>query len=226
MQSNTKLCQENAMLLQKEREAILTYGRKLITSNLTTGSGGNLSIYNREENLVAIKPSGIEYFDMKVEDIVVMTIDGEIVEGDKKPSSEVNFHLGLLKHRPDVNAVIHTHQVYATTIACLNWELPAVHYLVGFSGNKVPLAPYATFGSKELADNIVNSIGNYNACLMANHGLVTVGPNIATAFAAAEEIELVSRLYYQTRCIGNPVILSDEEMAVVGKKFATYGQKK
>jgi L-fuculose-phosphate aldolase len=213
------------MLLQKEREAIIKFGRKLITSNLTTGSGGNLSIYNRNENLVAIKPSGMDYFDMTPEDVVIMTIDGVIVEGDKKPSSEFNFHLGLLKHRPDINAVIHTHSVYATTIACLNWELPAVHYLIGFSGNKVPLAPYATYGTKELADNIVRSIGSYNACLMANHGLVAVGNNIATAFAVAEEIELVARLYYQTRCIGNPVILSDEEMAFVGEKFTTYGQK-
>jgi L-fuculose-phosphate aldolase len=213
------------MLLQQEREAIITYGRKLITSNLTTGSGGNLSIYNRTENLVAIKPSGIEYFDMKVEDIVIMTIDGVIVEGTKKPSSEVNFHLGLLKNRPDINAVIHTHSVYATTIACLNWELPAVHYLVGFSGNKVPLAPYATFGTRELADNIIHSIGRYNACLMANHGIVCVGNNIATAFAVAEELELVARIYYQSKCIGNPVILSDTEMATVGEKFKTYGQK-
>lgn len=214
------------MLLQKEREAIITFGRKLITSNLTTGSGGNLSIYNRNENLVAIKPSGMEYFDMVPEDVVIMTIDGGIIEGDKKPSSEFNFHLGLLKHRPDINSVIHTHSVYATTIACLNWELPAVHYLVGFSGNKVPLAPYATYGTKELADNIIRSIGSYNACLMANHGLVAVGNNIATAFAVAEEIELVARLYYQARCIGNPAILSDEEMAIVGEKFSTYGQKK
>jgi L-fuculose-phosphate aldolase len=213
------------MLLRKEREAIITYGRKLITSNLTTGSGGNLSIYNRDENLVAIKPSGIEYFDMSVEDIVIVTIDGKIVEGTKKPSSEINFHLGLLKHRPDINAVIHTHSVYATTIACLNIELPAVHYLVAFSGNKVPLAPYATFGTKELADNILRSIGNYNACLMANHGLVCVGNNIADAFATSEEIELVARLYYQTSCIGKPAILSDEEMAVVSEKFKTYGQK-
>lgn len=213
------------MLLQKERDAIITYGRKLITANLTTGSGGNLSIYNRDENLVAIKPSGIEYFDMTPEDIVVMTINGDIVEGNKKPSSEYNFHLGLLRHREDINAVIHTHSVYATTIACLNWELPAVHYLVGFCGNKVPLAPYATFGTKELADNILHSIGNYNACLMANHGMVALGNNIATAFATAEEIELVARIYYQSRCIGQPVILSNEEMVTVGKKFVTYGQK-
>lgn len=213
------------MLLQQEREAIVSFGRKLITSKLTTGSGGNLSIYNREQNLVAIKPSGIDYFEQTPEDIVVMTIDGQIVEGDNAPSSEVNIHLGLFKHRPDVNAIIHTHSVYAATIACLNWELPAVHYLVGFSGNKVPLARYATYGTKELAHNIIQAIGNYNACLMSNHGLVTVGNNLPTAFAAAEEIELVARLYYQAKCIGEPVILSDEEMSVVVKKFKTYGQK-
>ena len=214
------------MLLEQEREAIVTFGRKLITSQLTTGSGGNLSVINREANLIAIKPSGVDYYEMQPQDVVVMTPEGRIVEGDKKPSSEVNFHLGLLQARPEINAVVHTHSVYATTIACLNWELPAVHYLVGFSGNKVPLAPYATFGTQALADHIVAAIGQYNACLMANHGLVTVGPNLATAFAAAEEIELVARIYYQARCIGNPVILSDEEMAVVGEKFKTYGQKK
>jgi len=214
------------MLLAAERESIIKFGRKLITSNLTTGSGGNLSVYNRAEGLVAIKPSGVEYFEMTPEDVVVMTIDGKIVEGSLMPSSEFNFHLGLLRSRDDINAVVHTHSVYATTIACLGWELPAVHYLVGFSGNKVPVAPYATYGSKQLADNIVNSIGSYNACLMANHGLVAVANNIATAFAVAEEIELVARIYYQSRCIGTPVILSDPEMAIVCEKFKTYGQKK
>jgi len=213
------------MLIQAERELIIEYGQKLITAGLTTGSGGNLSLYNRAENLVAIKPTGIDYFKLTPEDIVVMTIDGEIVDGERTPSSEINIHLGLLKHRPDINAVVHTHSVYAATIACLNWELPAVHYLVGFSGDKVPLAPYATYGTKELAENIIRTIGSYNACLMANHGVVTVGNNLPTAFAVAEEIELVARLYYQTKCIGEPVILSNEEMAVVVKKFKTYGQK-
>jgi len=203
------------MLLSNERQALVEYGKKLITSQLTTGSGGNLSIYNRSEGLVAIKPSGVDYFEMTPEDIVIMTMDGEVVEGNLKPSSEFRFHLALYKNRPDVNAVIHTHQVYATTIACLNWELPAVHYLVGYSGNKVPLAPYATFGTQELSDNIVRSIGGYNACLMANHGLVTVGPTIASAFTVAEEIELVARLYYQAKSIGEPVVLPDDEMTVI-----------
>lgn len=213
------------MLLSYERNAIVEYGRKLITSQLTTGSGGNLSIYNRSENLVAIKPSGVDYFLMKPEDVVVVDLDGQVVEGHLTPSSELRFHLALLKSRADINAVVHTHQVYATTIACMNWELPAVHYLVGFSGNKVPLAKYATFGSQQLSDNIVAAIGSYNACLMANHGIVTVGKDIGSAFATADELELVARLYYQTKCIGEPVILSDDEMKIIGEKFKTYGQR-
>jgi len=213
------------MKLLEERQLIVEFGRKLIASHLTTGSGGNLSIYNRKENLIAIKPTGVDYLLMKPEDVVVVSPDGVTVDGKLKPSSEIRFHLALLKYRQDINAVVHTHQVYATTIACMNWELPAVHYLVGYSGNKVPLAKYATFGSQALSDNILASIGKYNACLMANHGIVTVGPEISAAFNAAEELELVSRLYYQTKCIGEPAILSDEEMITIGEKFKTYGQQ-
>jgi len=214
------------MLLADERNAIVEYGRKLITSHLTTGSGGNLSIINRALGLVAIKPTGVDYFVLEPKDVVIVTSGGVIVDGVMDPSSELRMHLDLLNYRTDINAVIHTHQVYATTIACMNWELPAVHYLVGFSGNKVPLAPYATFGTQELSDNILKSIGSYNACLMSNHGIVTIGENIEMAFQTAEELELVARLYYQSRCLGNPTILSDEEMEVIKEKFKTYGQKK
>ncbi len=212
------------MLLQHEREEIVAFGRKLITSSLTTGSGGNLSIFNRQEGLVAIKPTGVDYFLMKPEDVVILDPSGVIVDGKLKPSSEISMHLGLYQARAEVNAVVHTHQVYATTIACLGWELPAVHYLVGFSGNKVPIAAYATYGTPELAQNIIQAIGPYNACLLANHGIVTVGPDILSAFNTAEELELVARLYYQSMCIGKPNILSDEEMEVVTKKFTHYGQ--
>jgi L-fuculose-phosphate aldolase len=213
------------MLLEQEREEIVLFGRKLITSKLTTGSGGNLSIFNRQEGLVAIKPTGVDYFEMRAEDVVVINQEGEIIDGSLKPSSEVSLHLGLLKARPEINAAVHTHQVYATTLACLNWEIPAVHYLVGFSGNKVPVAPYATYGTPELAQAVVQSIGHYNACLMANHGIVTLGANLSAAFNVAEELELVARLYYQSMCIGKPQILSEQEMEVVTKKFATYGQQ-
>jgi len=214
------------MKLEEERNLIVEYGKKLIASQLTTGSGGNLSIFNRKENLIAIKPSGMDYLLMQPEDVVVLSPDGSIVEGSRQPSSETKFHLALLNRRTDINAVVHTHQVYATTIACMNWELPAVHYLVGFSGNKVPLAKYDPYGSQELSDNILEAFGIYNACLMANHGIVTVGASILSAFAVAEEIELVARLYVQCKSMGEPVILSKEEMVVVGEKFKTYGQRR
>ena len=212
------------MQLFTERTAIVEYGKKLLSSQLTTGTGGNLSIYNRKESLIAIKPSGINYNEIRPEDVVIVTPWGELVEGDHVPSSEICFHLALMQARPEINAVVHTHQVYATTLACLHWELPAVHYLVGFSGSKVPLAKYATFGSQELSDNILAAIGNHNACLMANHGLVTVGKDLAAAFAVAEVLELVAHIYIQARSIGEPVILSDDEMQAVIDKFDSYGQ--
>ena len=212
------------LLLEQERNRIIHFGKKLATSNLTTGTGGNLSIANRKENLAAISPSGIDYFQIRPENVAVVNMAGEIQDGNSKPSSELGFHLELYNTRTDVQAVVHTHSVYATTIACLHWELPAVHYLVGFSGNKVPLAAYATYGTKKLARNVVEGIGSYNAVLLANHGLVTVGANIDAAFATAEEIELVARIYYQAKNVGQPVVLPDEEMEIVIEKFKKYGQ--
>lgn len=212
------------MLLEQERNRIIHFGKKLATSNLTTGTGGNLSIANRKENLAAISPSGIDYFQIRPENVAVVNMAGEIQDGNSKPSSELGFHLELYNTRTDVQAVVHTHSVYASTIACLHWELPAVHYLVGFSGNKVPLAAYATYGTKKLARNVVEGIGSYNAVLLANHGLVTVGANMDAAFATAEEIELVAQIYYQAKNVGQPVVLPDEEMEIVIEKFKKYGQ--
>jgi len=212
------------MRLFDERSAVVEFGKKLITNHLTTGTGGNLSFYNRSEGLIAIKPSAVDYFKMRPEDVPLVTSEGEVVEGDMVPSIEIRFHLDLLNFREDVNAVVHTHQVNATTIACMNWELPAVHYLVGFSGDKVPLAAYAPIGTQALSDNILSAIGNYNACLMANHGLVTLGKDLKSAFSVAEELELVSKIYIQCKSMGDPVLLSDEDMAVIAEKFKTYGQ--
>ena len=213
------------MLLQNERSEIVRFGKNLLTSGLTSGTGGNLSIFDRAQGLVAISPSGVPYEVMTPSDVAVVDMDARPVHGDRKPSSELGFHLALYGKRPDIQAVVHTHSVYATTMACLNWEIPAVHYLVAFCGHKVPLAPYATFGTPELARNVAESIGDGNAVLLANHGLVAIGPNLDTAFAVAEEIELVARIYYQAKSIGEPVILPREEMARVIDKFATYGQK-
>ncbi len=213
------------MLMIEQRQQIVEYGLKMIRSGLTTGSGGNLSILSATDDLIAVSPSGVDYHDVTDADVVIVDRSGNVVDGSLKPSSELDFHLALYAARKEISAVVHTHSVYATTMACLNWEIPAVHYLVAFSGDKVPLAPYATFGTKQLADNIISSIGKYNAVLLANHGLVTVGSDINSCFNVAEEIELVARIYYQAKSVGQPVMVNTAEMERVIEKFGSYGQQ-
>ena len=211
------------MLLKKERKLITEYGLKLIDKDLTRGTGGNLSIYNREEDLIAISPSGISYEEINLEDIVIINPEGKVVKGDHKPSSELDLHLLLFQKRNDINAIIHTHPTYATTIACLNQEIPPVHYLVAYAGDKVPCAKYAAFGSKKLAKNVSKAMGkNYNASLMANHGLITVGYNIKEALATTEMVEYTAEIYYHTKAIGEPKILNKKQMNEVMNKFDDY----
>ncbi len=214
------------MRLEKERKEIVTFGRKLLTSGLTAGTGGNLSVANRRKNLIAVTPSGVDYLEMSPEDVVLVGMEGGLIETSKyKPSSELLFHLALYRRRQDIQAVVHTHSVYATTLASLGWEIPPFHYLVAYSGKKVPLASYATFGSEQLARNVAEAIGDNNAVLMESHGVVTVGATLAKAFEAAEIIEYVARVYYLAKNLGEPAILSDEEMKKVIEKFKGYGRK-
>ena len=213
------------MRLETKRRALVRFGRRMLAVGLTTGTGGNLSWCDRRQGLVAVTPSGIDDDALGPADITVVDLEGRRVDGDRIPSSELPFHLALYRHRPDVDAVVHTHSVYATTMACLHWEIPAVHYLVGFAGLKVPLAPYATYGSPELARHVVDAIGTGNAVLLANHGMVAVGADLNRAFAVAEEIELVARIYYQARAVGDPCLLSDDEMQRVIEKFKGYGRR-
>jgi L-fuculose-phosphate aldolase len=212
--------------MEKERKLIVEFGKKLVTTGLTKGTGGNLSIYNREEKLMAITPSGIDYFEIRPEDVVVLTIDGKQVDGDKKPSSEVELHRIFYERRTDIDAMIHTHTIYATTLACLNWSLPPVHYMVAVAGKDVRCAPYATFGTRELAENAFQFMKDRKAVLLANHGLLTGGSSLQEAFNITEQIEYCAELYYRTKCIGEPVIISDEEMELMKEKFKTYGQGK
>ncbi|MEW6490257.1 MAG: L-fuculose-phosphate aldolase [Thermodesulfobacteriota bacterium] len=213
------------MRLRRERSQIVEFGCRLLSAGLTTGSGGNLSLLRRDTGLIAVSPSGLPYPEMTPGDVVLVDLDGRVEEGACRPTSELAFHLAIYHSRPEVNAVVHTHSPWATTVACLGWELPPVHYLVGFAGKKVPLAPYATFGTPELARNTARALGSHQAVLLANHGLVAVGSDLPQAFAVAEEIELVARIYVQAKAAGEPVILPDEEMDRVVEKFRAYGQR-
>lgn len=212
------------MILKTKRGAVARLGKRMLAAGLTTGTGGNLSWCDRRRGLVAVSPSGVAYDRLTAGDVAVVDFDGHRVEGALAPSSELPFHLALYRHRPEVAAVVHTHSVYATTLACLHWEIPAVHYLVGFAGPKVPLAPYATYGTEALARGVVDAIGAANAVLLANHGMIAVGADLEKAFAVAEEIELVARIYYQARAVGTPRILPDDEMQRVMERFKSYGK--
>lgn len=210
-------------LLNEERKLIVKYGRKLIDSRLTVGTGGNVSIFNRETGYMAISPSGIKYYEMKEEDVVIMDLEGNVIEGQLKPSTEFEMHSIVYRNRDDVNAMIHTHALYATTISCLNEGLPAIDYLVAHSGGKdIRCAEYASYGTKEIAVNALAAMEGRNAVLLANHGINVVGGNIEKTFAVTEQLEFCCRLYWQARSIGNPVILPDDEMERMVRRFKGY----
>ena len=210
------------MILKNERENVVDFLRKMSNSGLSGGTTGNISIRNTESNLIAISPSGRDYSGMKAEDIIVLDLKGEVTEGQFPPSSEYLFHLELYKKRNDINAIVHTHSVNAAAYSCLGKDLPPVHYMIGFSGNKVPIVPYSVFGGDELAKSLVKNISNYNAALLENHGVVAVGSNIKLAYACAESIEFVSEVYLKSSQMGEPKILNEEEMSIVIKKFNNY----
>lgn len=209
------------MLMEKERNLIVQYGKRLIESSLTTGTGGNLSIFNRNKGLIAISPSGLDYFETKAEDIVILDLDGNIVQGKRKPSSEFEMHKIFYSKRDDINALVHTHSIYAATIASMRWTLPPVHYLIALAGSDVRCAEYATYGTEKLAENAFEAMKDRKAVLLANHGLLVGRETLAGAFSLAEHIEFCSELYYRGKSIGEPVLLTEEEMDIMLKKFKT-----
>lgn len=212
------------MLLQKEREMIVAYGKRMLSAGLTRGTGGNLSIYDCNLELMAITPSGIPYEEIEVEDIMIMKLDGTIFEGNKTPSSEHTMHEIVYRTREDVGAMLHVHSIFAVTLACLNEDLPAVDYMVAYSrGRSVKCAPYASFGTTDLAVNALKTMGDQNAVLLANHGMNVVGPDLPKAFAIAEQLEFCAELYVRARTIGKPVILPDDEMDQMVKRFIQAG---
>lgn len=213
------------MLMKNERDLVVKYGKKLISNGLTTGSGGNISVLNREKNLVAISPSGLDYFETQAEDIVIVDLQGNTVDGRLKASSELGMHLIFYNNREDAGAIVHTHSKFATAISCMGWELKPVHYLIGMAGFDVKCAKYATYGSQELAENALEAIGDRFAVLLANHGLIALGDDLERAFSTAEHLEFVSEIYYLTKTMGEPNLLNKNQMTEVMKKFNTYRYK-
>ena len=214
------------MILEKEREQVIEYSLKLLSEGLTNGTAGNVSIFNREEGLVAISPTGVNYSELTPEMISIVDLEGKLIEG-LKPSSELEMHMILYRNREDVNAVIHTHPVYTTVLACLREDLPAIDYMIAVTGaTKVRCAEYASYGTKKLAENAYKAMGSSLAVILANHGLTTAGKDIANAFNITVQVEYISNLYIKARNIGEPIILPDNEMNSMLERFKTYGQIK
>lgn len=206
------------------RAEIVQAARSMNALGINQGTSGNISA--RLGDTMLITPSATPYDQMRPEDVAVMPLDGErgAWSGPLKPSTEWRFHLDILRGRPDAGAVVHTHATYCTTLAILRRPIPAVHYMMAaFGGTDVRCAPYATFGTAELAGHTLAALDGRNACLLANHGMVVVGATLAKAMWLAVELETIARQYYLSLQIGEPHVLSDAEIADTAKSFSTYG---
>jgi L-fuculose-phosphate aldolase len=209
------------MLLEHERHQLVEFGKRMQTDQLTVGTSGNISI--RTGDLIAITPSGAAYETLTPEAIAVIDLDGAQLEGDLEPSSEVPMHTTVYLHT-DAAAVVHTHPLYASTLSAVVDELPPVHYMVALLGGPVRVAPYATFGSPELAENSVRSMKERYGVILQNHGATTYGDTIDKAYTRSVYLEWVCQMYYQARLLGDPHLLGEDEIERVGRKLQSYGQ--
>lgn len=205
------------------RRGVVDTALAMSRSGLSPGRSGNVS--TRFEDGLLITPSGLAYDLITPADIVRVRIDGHVPAGQHAPSSELLFHLAVYRSRPDVGAIVHCHSMHATVLACARRAIPAFHYMVAAAGgDDIPLAPYATFGSEELARHVAEGLAHRNACLMANHGQITVGANGSDALALAEEVEILAEQYVKVLMLGTPHVLARDEMARVVERFSGYGQ--
>ena len=209
---------------QALREQIIAAAIELNCSGLSVGNSGNVSARSQRGALVT--PTGVAYKNLKVADIVELNLGGTVLSGVLKPSSEWQFHCDIYRERPEVGAIVHTHSLHATALACTNREIPAFHYMVAVAGgDNIRCAKYAIFGSPELASNALVALQQRQACLLAHHGSITLADTPAQALALAEEVENLAAQYCEVLKIGGATILGTDEMKRVIKKFSGYGQQ-
>lgn len=206
------------------REAIVAKARWMNASGLNQGTSGNISA--RYKDVMLITPSATAYDGMTPEMIVAMALEGAYGawEGPLKPSTEWRFHLDILRARPDVGAVVHTHSTYATVLSIAGKEIPAVHYMIAaFGGPTIRCAAYARYGTKELSEFALRALEGRNGCILANHGMIALGANLDKAMWLAVELETISRQYYLALLLGQPRVLSDAQIEETARGFASYG---
>ena len=210
---------------QDLRKEIISICLRMNQMGINQGMSGNVSV--RWKKGMLITPSGIPYEETSPEDIIFVEFSDNSTQGPHKPSSEWLFHRDILSRRTDINAVIHTHSVYATGMAIQRLDIPAHHYMIAAAGGtKIKCAEYATFGTQDLSNNALKALGDRLACLLANHGVIALGPNLSKALWLANEIEILAKQYYIASQYGKPIILSEDEMSRVLDGFKSYGPKK
>ena len=182
------------------RQQVIDTCIKMNALGINQGTSGNASVRvtDNPDDGFYITPSAIPYEEIQPEDIVTMKLDGSHSD-NRRPSSEWRFHLDIMRARPDCGAIVHTHGMFATTLACLHMEIPAFHYMIAQAGGPtIRVAPYATFGTQELSDHAVKALEGRRACLLANHGMIAIGPSLKKALALAVEVETLAGMYWRT----------------------------
>ena len=211
----------------KEREEVIEYSLKLNSTNLSPLRSGNISVRAKEDDKdgYLITPSGKKYKTLKPEDIVFMGLNEDEEKNDSanKPSSEWRFHRDIYENKKEAHAIVHAHSPHATAVSSHGKPIPPFHYMIALAGGEdIKCAAYATFGTKELSNNVIKALENRSACLMSNHGQVAFGKNLDEAFELSQEIENICQQYVIALKIGKPKILSFEEMQKVLNKAKDY----
>jgi L-fuculose-phosphate aldolase len=205
------------------RQELVDTAKAMSRSGLSPGRSGNVSA--RFQDGMLITPSGLAYDEMGPSDTVFVGSDGSVAPGQRAPSTEWHFHLAAYRARPDMNALVHTHSLYATVLACAGKSIPPFHYMVAVAGGSdIPLVPYATFGTPELAAHVAEGLRSRKACLMAHHGQVAMGTSLAAALELAQEVEVLADQYFKVLSLGQPQLLPETEMTAVLEKFRSYGR--
>ena len=211
--------------MKKLKAQVIKFAKKLNTTNLSALRSGNVSVRatERDINGFYITPSGIKYSTLKPKDIVFVSLKGRFDKKKKKPSSEWRFHQDIYVNKLEAKAIVHTHSTCATAVSTHKRKIPAFHYMVGVAGgDDIKCAKYATFGTRNLSKNILSALKNRSACLIANHGQITFGKNLDSAFELAQEVENICHQYINAIRIGIPKLLSKKEMKIVLGKMKNY----
>jgi L-fuculose-phosphate aldolase len=213
-----------AMTDKELRDAVIAGCRELVQRGLAFGTSGNVSV-RRDEQCFFVSPTGMSYDTLEPDDIPLMHVDGRWF-GRRRPSSEWRFHRDVFKWRNEVAAIVHTHSPKATSLACTGRGIPAFHYMVAVAGGPdIRCASYHAFGTQDLSDAAVAALEGRKACLLANHGVITVGANLPAALALAGEVENLAAQYCMALALGKVRILNETEMGRVLEKFRTYGKQ-